>query len=98
MDYMKFATANRTALEGGPGYCVYCLEEVMRVDRWIAGGTALCPHCSIDAVVPACHVPSAPQQRLEQLLAWRRWGFDTPLPALPSWCEGLRHFAQDERV
>lgn len=35
--------------------CFYCLSQFQpsRIERWLAGeGTALCPECGIDAVLP----------------------------------------------
>lgn len=79
-DYILLATANRADLEQYRGYCVACLGEVKDVKGWIddeQGQTAICPHCGIDAVVPANRIRDEGKKwrRLQILRHWRRVGF-----------------------
>ncbi len=79
-NYIFLATANQRDLEVYPGYCVACLGEVTDVRAWIdddQGKTAICPHCSIDAVVPGNLILDEGKawRRLEILRCWRRYGF-----------------------
>lgn len=54
MEYMKYATDNRQALEKSSKCgCVYCCEQYypIEIEEW-SGDTAICPRCGIDAVIP----------------------------------------------
>jgi len=78
--YLVRATANRAALQLGPGYCVFCLGKVLQVRRWIAdaaGDTAICPHCAIDAVVALSDIKDggSATRRLQILRKWHEDGF-----------------------
>ena len=80
--YIELATCNREALEAHPGYCVCCLGKVVQVRRWISdegGDTAICPHCGIDAVVPAALIKDggSAARRLCILRHWQKIGFGT---------------------
>tara|TARA_R110002126_G_scaffold138420_1_gene282846 strand:+ start:973 stop:1236 length:264 start_codon:yes stop_codon:yes gene_type:complete len=45
---------NRDLLEAaGAGVCFHCFHQFgIRVIEWTADDTAICPNCSVDAVVP----------------------------------------------
>ena len=48
------ALANRAEIEGsGSCACFHCLHSFppAEIDRWLADGTACCPHCTIDSVI-----------------------------------------------
>lgn len=87
--YIVLATANKDHLAQHTGYCVACLGHVTDVKAWIdKGKTAICPHCSIDAVVPANLIldKGKIRRRLQILRHWRKRGFGQMGP-----CRGAQH-------
>lgn len=65
LSYMKYVTLNKQAIENSTECaCAYCFEkfspseveeyccDICPKTRELVEGTALCPHCGIDSVIP----------------------------------------------
>lgn len=82
LPYLTLCTANEDEFldEQERGVCVYCTHTVEARDirHWVSdrdGRTALCPMCSVDAVVHVIHLPMSKHNRYEKIVEWHNMGF-----------------------
>lgn len=79
MGYIPLATHNAEALAAvGDAHCVHCCKTypVGDLEEWTDDGTtAICPHCSVDAVIPCTGANRASLQWWQECANWRRDGF-----------------------